>query len=152
VWVRPDVVDLTAHTGLVALPEELWASAGRVRELEVQSADLEALPAWLGELTGLTALRIAGVDYEDHVCPLRKLPDAVGRLTALRKLKLRECYKLTALPAALASLTRLEDLQLTGCHRLEEVPAWVTALTGLKVPFAEWRLRVRNTEGVEEQA
>ncbi len=38
-----------------------------------------------------------------------------------------------------------------GCHGLEKVPAWVTTLMGLRVPFAEWHLRMRNTEGVEEQ-
>jgi hypothetical protein len=37
VRVRPDSVDLTAHTGLVALPEELRACAGRVRSLAVRS-------------------------------------------------------------------------------------------------------------------
>jgi hypothetical protein len=58
--VRPDVVDHTAHTGLVALPEELRACTGRVRELRVRRDALEALPAWLGELTGLTELRVGG--------------------------------------------------------------------------------------------
>jgi len=38
-----------------------------------------------------------------------------------------------------------------GCHGLEEVPAWVTTFTGLRVPFVVCRLRVRNTEGIEEQ-
>ena len=57
VRVRPDVVDLTAHTGLMALPEELRASAVRVRVLKVASERLQVLPAWLGELTGLTELQ-----------------------------------------------------------------------------------------------
>ena len=52
------MVDLTAHTGLLALPAELWACAGRVRVLAVRSEQLEALPAWLGELTGLRELRV----------------------------------------------------------------------------------------------
>ena len=38
------------------------------------------------------------------------------------------------------------------CGGLKEVPAWVTALTGLRVPFEEWRLRVWNEEGNEEEA
>ena len=97
--VRPDKVDLTAHTGLVALPEELRACAGRVRSLAVQSEHLEALPAWLGELTGLTDLRVSGY------CPLRELPKEMGQLTRLRKLNLGGCSGLTELPAGLTSLT-----------------------------------------------
>ena len=37
VSVRPDVVDLVAHEGLMALPEELRRCAGRMRELRVKS-------------------------------------------------------------------------------------------------------------------
>ena len=77
--VRPDAVDLTAHTGLVALPEELRACAEGVRELRVRSDALEALPTWLGELTGLEVLRVGGWhgDFEGmtrkaHSCPQRE--------------------------------------------------------------------------------
>ena len=99
--VRPDVVDLRAHTGLVELPVEVRVCAGSVRELAVQSHELEALPAWIGELTALTALRVVGANYLERECPLRELPDAMGQLTMLRTLELRGCRKLTALPAAL---------------------------------------------------
>jgi hypothetical protein len=78
VRVRPDSVDLTAHTCLVALPEKLRACAGRVRALKVRSYDLEALPAWLGELAGLTELRVDGMAWNHS---LQELPDAVGQLT-----------------------------------------------------------------------
>jgi hypothetical protein len=78
VRVRPDSVDLTAHTGLVALPEELRACAGRVRGLLVRSKRLKALPAWLGELTGLTELRVDGMAWNHSQ---QELPDAVGQLT-----------------------------------------------------------------------
>ena len=78
VRVRPDSVDLTAHTCLVALPEKLRACAGRVRALKVRSYDLEALLAWLGELAGLTELRVDGMAWNHS---LQELPDAVGQLT-----------------------------------------------------------------------
>jgi hypothetical protein len=81
VRVRPDSVDLTANEGLVALLEELRACAGRVWALAVRSRRLEALPAWLGELTGLTELRV----------------------------DLSYCTGLTALPAELGALTRLHE-------------------------------------------
>jgi hypothetical protein len=60
--VRPDAVDLSAHTGLVALTEGLRASAARVRELVVVSGQLRELPAWLGEVGGLEVLQVVGND------------------------------------------------------------------------------------------
>jgi hypothetical protein len=140
VRVRPDSVDLTAHTGLVALSKELRACAGSVRALKVRSKCLEALPAWLEKLTGLTELRVDGMGLNFS---LKELPDAVGQLTTLRTLELRGCPGVNALPQGLTSLTGLEDLLLMHCTALR-VPAWVTALTGLRVPFEEWRLRVRS--------
>ena len=86
VRVRPGSVDLAAHKRLVALPAEMRACAGRVRRLAVLSGQLEDLPAWLGELTGLTELRVGGSDHKD--CPLRELPKEVGQLTRLQTLDL----------------------------------------------------------------
>ncbi len=101
VRVRPDSVDLTAHTDLVELPAELRACAG----LAVQSERLEALPSWLGELTGVTELRVDGMrsDYS-----LQELTDEVGQLTTLRTLELRGCPGVKALPQGLSSLTGLQ--------------------------------------------
>ena len=98
VRVRPDAVDLSAHTGLVALPVELRACAGRVRALKVRSGRLEALPVWREELTGLTERRLTNSP------PLRELPDAVGQLANLRALELQGCSKITALPDAVSRL------------------------------------------------
>jgi len=64
--------------GLVSLPEELRACAGRVRALAVRSERLESLPAWLAELTGITELRVNGMG---SYFSLQELPDAVGQLT-----------------------------------------------------------------------
>ena len=58
VRVQPDAVDLSAHKGLVVLPEELRRCAGRVRELKVESEVMKALPGWVGELTGLQTLNL----------------------------------------------------------------------------------------------
>ena len=74
VRVRPEAVDLTAHTGLVALPEELRRCAGRFRELRVESREMEALPAWVGEMTELQTLSLRGC------WRLEALPDELGTL------------------------------------------------------------------------
>ena len=169
--VRPDMVDLKAHTRLAVLPAELRACGGRVRSLAVRSEELQALPAWLGELTGLAELRVDGMEsygtlrelpdavgqlntlntLELRGCrEIKALPDVVSQLTALRTLELRECPGLAALPQGLRALTGLEDLLIIGCRGLQ-VPAWVTSLTGLRVPFEEWRVRVRNGEGKEQE-
>jgi hypothetical protein len=37
--VRPDAVDLSAHTGLVALPEGLRVCAEQVRDLQLERLD-----------------------------------------------------------------------------------------------------------------
>ena len=164
VRVRPDTVDLTAHTGLVALPEELRACAGRVRELAVRSDALEALPAWLGELTGLERLEVGWwCDPEAkkaQSCPLQVLPEGMlerfpglkvlyltgcsglkalpvglGALTSLQHLDLSMCSGLTALPAGLSALTGLQNLDLDECSGLTALPAGLGALTGLRELF-----------------
>ena len=85
VRVRPDAVDLTAHAGLVALPEELRRCAGRVRELRVKSKEMKALPAWTGELTGLQMLDLSECEG------VGALPVEIGALTALQTLHLSWC-------------------------------------------------------------
>jgi hypothetical protein len=121
VRVRLDMVDLTEHTRLVAIPAKLRTCAETVHSLAVRSTKLKALPAWLGELT------------------------------TLRMLELRVCSRVKTLPQGLSALTGLEDLLLMDCSGLKEVPAWVTALTGLRVPFQEWRLEVRNEGGTRRK-
>ena len=129
VQVQVDIVDLTAHTDLVSLPEGLRACAGRVRTLAVRSRRLEVLPAWLGKLTGLTELRVEGCD---GWCPLPELPDTISQLTALRSLNLAGCSELTSLPEALGALTNLKELDLSGCSGLTSLPDALLVLTNLE--------------------
>ena len=56
-----------------------------------------------------------------------------------------------SLPQELAALTGLQDLVLMGCSGMKEVPAWVMGMPGLRVPFEERRVRVRE-EGQETEA
>ena len=97
--VRPDKVDLSEYGTLAALPEDLRRLAGQLRELEVRSTALEALPAWVGELSRLEVLRVGVKDFLSETCPIRELPASLGALTGLQTLDLGWCKGLTALPA-----------------------------------------------------
>ena len=101
--VRPDSVDLSddKYKTLVALPEDLRRLAGQLRELKVESTDLEALPAWVGELSRLEMLRVGVKEPWREKCPIRELPASLGALTRLQMLTLRGCEGLTELPASL---------------------------------------------------
>ena len=140
--VRRDVVDLTAHSGLVALPEQLRACAAGVRELCVRSDQLTVLPEWFGELEALEVLRLGGwmlggvgghASGNEHRfdCPVQELPSQVAGLTRLHTLVLHSCVKLTALPDGLLLLTGLRTLIIPWCSGLAALPEGIAALTRL---------------------
>ena len=108
------------------------------------SDQLEALPAWLGELTGLTELRVGGWFDRDKTkmrwCPLRELPAEVERLSGLLGLILHNCRGLSALPVELGALTRLEKLDVGGCSGLTALPAGLGA--GL------WEINLSSCSGL----
>jgi len=124
-----DVVNLSAHAGLVALPEELRGLTA-MRELTVASRALKMLPEWLGELHGLKVLRVEGRNFDEQ-CPLQALPETLGSLTGLKSLYLQRCGALAALPASLGALTGLTTLDLQECMALTALPASLGELTGL---------------------
>ena len=86
---------------------------------------LEALPASLGALTGLTTLDLR------YCKALVALPESLGALTGLATLALIECHALTALPASLGALTGLTKLNLPMCIALTALPTSLETLTGL---------------------
>jgi len=132
--VRVDKVDLSAHVGLLALPEAL-RDLTSMWELTVVSKVLQTLPEWLGELHGLEVLHVGGTTKSrgwDVACPLNALPVSLGALTALKMLDLSLCCALTALPSSLVALTGLTTLDLRGCEALTALPEWLGALTGLE--------------------
>ena len=110
--VRADTVDLSAHTGLLVLPEALRGLTA-MRELTVVSTALRTLPEWLGELHGREVLRVQGESLINNGrCPLHALPKSLCTLTGLTTLNLEKCEALTALPKELGALTRLTTLDL----------------------------------------
>ena len=125
--VGVDTVDLSAHMGLLALPEALRGLTA-MRQLTVESEELETLPEWLGELRGLEVLRVT-CENTDEGCPLEALPASLGALTGLTSLELTYCNTLTALPESLRALTRLTALSLQACGALMALPASLGALT-----------------------
>ena len=128
--VRVNKVDLLAHTRLMTLPEALRGLTA-MRELWVASIELETLTEWLGELRGLKVLRVRG--NSKHPCPLQALPASLGVLTGLTTLDLRYCNALTALPASLGEIIRLGTMNLENCRALTALPESLGALTGLSM-------------------
>ena len=72
VRVRPDSVDLSAHTGLVTLPSELRACAGRVRSLAASgsrnAASLTTKEAEKNVLTNVSFSPVAQNTHGFHLC------------------------------------------------------------------------------------
>jgi hypothetical protein len=99
-------VDLSKHTTLLEVPEELRRFKEHVRELKVRSRVLKALPEWLGELRNLQKLDLSWCSG------LTALPESMGRLTELQELDLSECSGLTALPESIGKLTGLQELKV----------------------------------------
>ena len=88
---------------------------GRVVELLLDEFDLTgALPAEVGRLSALRQLRLGGNQ-------LTSLPAEIGQLTSLSYLNL-SFNELTSLPAEIGQLTSLTGLGLE-CYRLTSVPA-----------------------------
>ncbi len=75
------IEDILKHAGTSHLGVEDVARIenGRIVELEVWGGKLAVVPEELCNLTGLTALRISGLQVE-------RLPDSIGKLTALTEL------------------------------------------------------------------
>jgi hypothetical protein len=118
--------DLSKHTMLLELPEELRRFKEHVRKLKVKSQALKALPEWLGELKNLQKLDLSDCSG------LTALPESMDRLTGLQELNLRDCKGLTALPESMGSLTGLQRLNLYKCSALTALPESMGILTGLQ--------------------
>jgi Leucine-rich repeat (LRR) protein len=118
--------DLSEHTTLREVPEELRRFKEHMRELKVRSRALKALLEWLGELRNLQKLDLSGCDG------LTALPQSIGRLTGLQELNLSSCFELTALPEWLGELRNLQTLNLSLCDGLTALPESMSRLTGLE--------------------
>ena len=142
--LRVDAVALTPETlravlpragdggQLMELPEGLRALARELRVLEVQSEQLNEVPAWVGELTRLEALELNGNgNFREENNALRALPTELFQLGALKQLTLSNLNQVQAMPDA-SGLTRLEVLEIDRCRKLTTLPAGLGQLGTLK--------------------
>ncbi|KAL1802232.1 hypothetical protein ACET3Z_030879 [Daucus carota] len=118
------------HKILETLPDTIC----NLRELEVLSVgysrDLEALPVELGNIESLKELNV-----DDVMVP--KIPDSIGFLINLVKLRLTGNQYLETLPKTFGCLRSLEILDISRCSRLIALPVELGNMESLKVLYAQ---------------
>lgn len=88
-------------------------------------SSLEELPEDLGNLESLTELNA-------EILTVSEIPDSIGRLSKLIKLRLSSNKNLRTLPATICNLRLLEILDISGCEKLEILPYNVWELPRLR--------------------
>ena len=75
----------TGGLGLDELPEDLRRLKEQVRELHVQSTQLQELPEWIGEFGRLETLDLRGDEVDDgrENEEMTELPESIGNLEFL---------------------------------------------------------------------
>ncbi len=97
-----------------------------LQHLELSEASMTKLPESVGKLTALRTLNLINCKK------LTALPASVGKLTALRTLDLYACSNLTALPESIGNLGALLTLDLNNCRALNALPKSVGKLGALQ--------------------
>ena len=134
---------------ILRLPEDLRRIAGDVEVLKVESVELRAIPAWVGEMANLRSLAV-GADFEDVYAYenlfIREIPASIGELGALRELRLQGLTNVEELPEGMKRLTGLEVLSVENCG-MREVPGWLGEMRGLR----ELTLEMTGVEEMPEE-
>ncbi len=112
--------------GVVTLPPTT-AALVRLRELRIE-APCPVLAEPVTSLAALETLAVAPPILQRHA--IKVLPAALGRLSALRALRLRG-HRVAALPDSLCDLAELQVLDLCGCL-FDRLPARFAALSNLE--------------------
>ncbi|KAL8116960.1 TMV resistance protein N-like [Apium graveolens] len=109
--------------------EYLPSTICNLRELEVLSishcTNLEALPVELRKLESLRELNAETIG-------VLKLPDSIGYLSKLVKLRLDQNYKLEYLPNTICNLRALEVLSINDCTNVEALPVELGNMESLR--------------------
>ncbi|KAL2464610.1 putative disease resistance RPP13-like protein 1 [Forsythia ovata] len=98
-----------------------------LRYLSLNSTYIGLLPDWIGGLVSLQRLRIS------KALKLRSLPEGIQHLGSLRYLEIRGCPLLTTFPSGMRHLTSLEELHISKCHALSISDADFQGLTSLRM-------------------
>lgn len=119
----------SSAAGMVMIKTALVSSGvlslSRLLVLVVHDASVSSIPEDIGRLSHLCKLRLS------QCRALVVLPESVGDLTSLRQLALRGCSVLRALPERLAELKKLEQLSVADCSKLTALPERIGELQGL---------------------
>ena len=126
-----DLIDSTGDTQetVTAVIEALAATgASKCERLQLYSAVATEIPSCVGELTALETLHLSCWRRSSLV----SLPESMGKLTALKELRLDGCSSLVSLPESIGQLTALKELWLFSCGSLVSLPESMGQLTALE--------------------
>ncbi|KAL8090680.1 hypothetical protein AgCh_039931 [Apium graveolens] len=119
------ILDLDNCVKLRSLPD----TSCNLRALKILRIDncegLEALPEKLGNMESLIKINACGLNVS-------KLPDSIGCLSKLVKLKLDLNRKLETLPNTICSLRALEALSINHCTNVKELPVKLGDIESLR--------------------
>ncbi|KAL1802233.1 hypothetical protein ACET3Z_030880 [Daucus carota] len=122
--------DHQKHKTLKTLPDTIC----NLRELEVLSVGysrgLAALPVELGNIESLKELNV-------HDVIVSKIPDSIGCLINLVKLRFTQNKNLETLPKTIGCLRSLEILDISYCRRLIALPVELGNMESLKELYAQ---------------
>ena len=104
-----------------------------LQKLVLRGTSLQTLPPSIGQLTNLREIFLAQMRNAQSVQRryFQKLPDEIGNLTSLVKLRLCDTYSLLALPASIGLLKNLRYLNLTRSG-VKELPNEIGDMTSLQ--------------------
>jgi hypothetical protein len=103
--LEPLFPDIYEEGGMQTLPEDLRRLKEQVRELHVQSSQLQELPGWIGEFGRLETLDLRGEEEDDvkENEEMTELPESIGNLACLKSLYLHSFVQLKVLPDSILS-------------------------------------------------
>eukprot|EP00961_Rhodomonas_salina_P056653 760911-Rhodomonas_salina.1 len=112
-WAEDDAAGTEQLPKLADLPASVL-EMGLQRLNLVSHGELQELPEWLKELTGLKQLEL----LHQSSLNLKKLPFWIGETHGLCRLDMQQCSSLRELPASMGGMTGLQRLNLSRCSSL----------------------------------
>lgn len=130
----------SALSHLVLKGEGFFSAPSLLPKISPHLVTLDLSKLWISQLTPSISdfQRLTELSLKDNY--LRKLPDAIGSLTTLRRLNISRNQMLTALPSTIGACTRLEKLSAshTKITRLPDSMAGLAQLKTLKLKHTKF--------------